>query len=200
SAEVGEHCPFAGMGSGGNREHVYYRTALRLLQPRDPLRRVDNRLRVGHAADGSKSSRSGGSGASGNSFLVSLAGLAQVHMQVDEAGSDDQPSRIEFLMRSAARLARRRDLGYLPVPQQDVHGRVDFGGRINEPPAFDQQAVIFFTIQAQSLKVNVDASVPRSCHLGQCRYVALLRAWAARLRALASPLLASSCPPQRLGQ
>ena len=72
-------------------------------------------------------------------------------MQVDEAGSDDQPARIEFLMRGAAGLARRRDLGHLPIAQQDVHGGVDLRGRIDKPPAFDQQAVIFFSIQVSDL-------------------------------------------------
>ena len=118
------------------------------LDPRDPFRRVDYGLRVGHAADGGKSSSGGGGGAGGDGFLVALAGFAQVNMQVDEAGSDDQSARIEFLVCRAANLAGRRDLGDLPIAQQDVHGRIDLGGGVDEAATLDQQAVIFSTIQA----------------------------------------------------
>ena len=131
------------MGSGGDGKDIYHRAALRLLQPRDPLRRVDNGLRVGHAANRSESSGSSGGGAGGDSFLITLTRLAQVDMQIDKAGSDDQSPRIDFFMRCAAGFARRGDLGHLPVAQQDVHERVDLRGRIDEPPAFDQQAIIF---------------------------------------------------------
>ncbi len=147
SAEVGEHRAFAGVGGGRDGKDVDHRAALRPLQPRDPLRRVDDGLRVGHAADRSESSGSGRGGAGGDGFLVALPGLAQVNVQVDEARSDDQATRIEFLVRSAANLARRRDLGHLAVAQQDVHGRIDLRGGVDETAAFDQQAVIFFSIQ-----------------------------------------------------
>ena len=66
-------------------------------------------------------------------------------VQVDEAGSHDQPARVEFFVCSASNLAGRRDFRDLAVAQQDVHGRVDLGGGIDEASAFDQQAVIFFS-------------------------------------------------------
>ena len=132
TAKVRQHRPFAGMSGGGDRKDVDHGAALRPLQPGDPFRRIDNGLRVGHAADGSESSGSSGGGAGGDGFLVTLPGLAQVNMQIDEAGSDDQPARVEFLVRGAANLARRRDLGHLPIAQQDVHGRIDLGGGIDK--------------------------------------------------------------------
>ncbi len=68
-----------------------------------------------------------------------------MHMQIDESRRYDQPARIEFLIRGAARFTRRRDLRNLPIAQQDVHGSADPRGRIDEVATFDQQAVIFFT-------------------------------------------------------
>ena len=41
-------------------------------------------------------------------LLVRLAGLAQVHVQIDEAGSDDEAARVEGLVGLAAQLARAR--------------------------------------------------------------------------------------------
>ena len=72
-------------------------------------------------------------------------------------GRDDQPARIEFLVRGAARLARRSDLGHLPVAQQDVHGRIDLRGRIDKPSALDQQAVIF-SLDSNALPLNLLAT------------------------------------------
>ena len=44
---------------------------------------------VGHGADGSEASGGCRRGSGGDGFFVLLPGLAQMHMQVDEAGSDD---------------------------------------------------------------------------------------------------------------
>src|SRR6185369_15292302 len=85
-AKIGEHRPFARMSRCGDREDIYNRTALRLLQPGDPLRRVNHGLSVGHATNGSESSGSSCGSAGRDSLLITLPGLAQVDMQVDEAG------------------------------------------------------------------------------------------------------------------
>ncbi len=88
-AEVGKYRTFAGMSRGCDRKDVHHRAALRLLQPGDPLRRVNDGLRVGHTAHGSKSSRGCRGRAGGDGFLVALSGFAQMNMQIDEAGSHD---------------------------------------------------------------------------------------------------------------
>ena len=132
------------------------RAALWLLQPGDPLGRVHNRLRVRHATNGSESSGSSGSRAGRDGLLVTLPGLAQMDMQVNEARSDDQTTRIEFLVRRTARFARRRDLSHLPIAQQNIHRGVQLRAGINKPPALDQQTVIFSSRQICNL-----TSLPR---------------------------------------
>ena len=148
SPKVREHRALAGMGRSSDREDIHDRAALRLLQPRDPVRRVDHGLRVRHAADRGESSGSSCRSAGGDRFFVALAGFSQVNMQINESGSNDQSTGVEFFMRGTARLARRRNFSHLAVAQQDVHERVDLRSRIDHSPALDQEAVIFsFWIQ-----------------------------------------------------
>ena len=87
-AKVGQHRSLAGVSGGSDGKHVYHGAPVRLLQPGDPLRRVNDGLRVGHAAHGSKSSRGCRGRSGGDGFLVTLPGFAQVNMQVDEAGGE----------------------------------------------------------------------------------------------------------------
>jgi hypothetical protein len=58
-----------------------------------------------------------------------------------------------------------RHFGNLPIAQQEIHKRVDPGGRIDQAPALDQQAVIFFTIQNAFLS-KCRRERPRSCSVG----------------------------------
>src|SRR6266849_7134120 len=151
SAEISEHSAFAGMSRGADRENIDHRAALWLLEPGYPVRRVDDGLGIGHATYGSETSGRGGSGPGGDGLLVALAGLAQMDMQVDESGRDDQATSVEFVVRCTACLAWRRDLRNLSITQQDVHGRVDLRGGVDETAALDQQAVIFFSSQFTTL-------------------------------------------------
>ena len=50
---------------------------------------------VGHRADGGESAGSGGGGAGGDGFLVALAGLAQVNVNIDQTRSDDEAFRVD---------------------------------------------------------------------------------------------------------
>ena len=71
-----------------------------------------------------------------------LAGLAQVHVQIDEAGRDDESAGIEFLGfgTPALNLVGRGNFGDAAIFQQHVHGRVDARRRVDEVAALDEQA------------------------------------------------------------
>ncbi len=140
--EVGERGSLARSRGGGNGKDVDDGTAFRLAKPFDPLHRIDDWNSVGHGADRCKATgrRSGSAGCDG--LLVPLPGLAQVHVQIDEARRDDEPAGIEFLglvVDAALDLVGSRDFGNAAILQQNVHGRVDTSRRIDEVPTLDQQ-------------------------------------------------------------
>ncbi len=65
-----------------------------------------------------------------------------VRVNVDEAGSDEQPSRVNRLRR-IRRIDLRRDRGNLPGRNRDVSNGVDVVARIDQMPALQQQVVLF---------------------------------------------------------
>ena len=70
---------------------------------------VVHRRGVGHGADGGESARGRRARSALDGLGMLEAGLAQVHVHVDEAGRDDQPGRVEHLgARGVEILARRR--------------------------------------------------------------------------------------------
>ncbi len=86
----------AGAGRGGDGKDIDHGAALGLPQPLHPFDRIDDRGGVGHGADGSESARGRGRRAGSNRLFVRLAGLAQVNVQIDETGRDDQSAGIEL--------------------------------------------------------------------------------------------------------
>ena len=93
-AELGD--PLAGQpdGDGADREHVG--VARLAPQPPDLLDHaggVGDRLGVGHRVHGGEAAQRGGVGAGLDGLGVLAAGLAQVGVQVDQAGQGDQPGR-----------------------------------------------------------------------------------------------------------
>src|SRR5579864_1759279 len=138
-AKVGQHRAFAGLGSGGDWEHVGHSSTLRLAYPRDPLGRVEHRRGVGHAAHGSEAASCGCRRSGCYRFLVALPGLAQMSMQVNESGRDDQTLRLNFFVSSAANFVRRCNLRDLPVAQKKVHDRVHTCEGIDDASSANQQ-------------------------------------------------------------
>ena len=63
-------------------------------------------------------------------------------MQVDEAGSDDEPAGVELLISAAANFAGWHDFSHAAVAQQDVHRCIDLRRRINQVAAFDEEALV----------------------------------------------------------
>src|SRR5205823_13688215 len=107
--------------------------------PRDPFGRIKHRGCVRHAANGSKASSCGGGSSRGNCFFVTLAGLAQVYVQVNESGCDDQASGIEGFIRAATNLVDGSNLSNLTVAQEHIHERVNFGNRIDDAAAANEK-------------------------------------------------------------
>src|SRR5215470_8408204 len=140
-AIVSEHGAFAGLGSRGDWEHIDRRSAFRLLQPGHPLRRIDHRLGVGHAADRTESAGGGGRRAGSNGFFVRLPRLTQVDMQIYKPRGYDQSAGVKLFLSRSLYLARRSNFSNLAIAQQKIHGRVDAGGGVNQVSALDQQAV-----------------------------------------------------------
>ena len=109
-----------------------------MTNPGDPLGAIDYGRGVGHGADRGEASSSGGGGAGGDGLFVALTGLAQVYVEVDEAGSNDEAAGVKFLLGAAADLVGRGDFGDAAVVQQDIHGGVDLRGGVDEVAAFDK--------------------------------------------------------------
>ena len=141
-AEIGERSAPAAARGGCDRKDVDHRPALGIPQPRHPLRRIDHGRGVGHGANRSESSGGSRGRSAGDGLFVTLARLAQVHVQVDEAGRDDQSARVELLVGAAANLIGQRNFRDAPIAQQDVHRRIDLRRRIDQVAAFDQQALV----------------------------------------------------------
>ena len=68
---------------------------------------------------------------------VLAARLAQVHVQVDQAGADDQPVAVHDL--GPGRVQARPDPGDPAVVDQHVGGPVMAGRRVDQPPPLEQQ-------------------------------------------------------------
>ena len=143
AAKIGQHGTFAVVGGGCDWENINQGAALGLADPVYPFRGVNHGRGIRHAAYRREPASSGGGGAGRDRFLVTLAGLAQVNMQVNEAGSDDQTARVEFSFGVTPDFVRRCNLGHLAIAQQEVHGAIDPGGRINDVTASDQEGRCF---------------------------------------------------------
>src|SRR6266550_1403666 len=121
STKVGKHSAFAGTGRGRHRKNVDHRAALPLLHPFDPFRRIQNWVRVWHAADRSESASRGSCSPGGDTLFVNLAGLAQVNMQINKAGSNDQAASIKFVVSAATNFIGQSDFSDASISQQNIH-------------------------------------------------------------------------------
>ena len=63
-----------------------------------------------------------------------------MHVQIDESGRDDQAARVERFVRAAGYLADLRDLA---TADQDVGRGIEILGRIDDPPATNQERTSF---------------------------------------------------------
>src|SRR5208283_1638268 len=115
------------------------RAAFWSLHPARDLRRVVYRHGVGHGADGGKPAGRRRGSTCGDSLLVGLSGLAQMHMQINEAGSHDAPLGVEAPLGLTAKVGRRSHGRDAPVTQENIHLLIDTARRIDDTSAYDEQ-------------------------------------------------------------
>ena len=85
-------------GDGAGRENIHGPHGSRtFLHPCDDAGMVCNGLRVGHGHDAGEPARCRRARAGFDGFLGALSGFAKVHVDIDQTGTDHQPTGIDFL-------------------------------------------------------------------------------------------------------
>ena len=88
--------PFAALGDRADGIDIGKPDALRFAADEIDLPLVvERRLGVGHAADGGEPPRHRGRGAGGDRLFFLIAGLAEVNVNVDQAGRDETAGRVD---------------------------------------------------------------------------------------------------------
>ena len=137
-AEIRERFALASLGHRGNGKQAREAHAPRLGRHRlGRLRAVVDRLGVGHRADGCEASGHGRGESRFEGFRRFTSRLTEMTMQVNEAGRDDLPARIEHFVR--ARFDSRRNLLDDSAFGQHVHHALQLVGGGNHSPASDEQ-------------------------------------------------------------
>ena len=131
--EVVECFAFGTAGGCGDGEDADARAAFGGEHPAGDFGRVVDGNGVGHGRDGGESACGCCGGAGGDGFFVALAGLAEMDVNVDEAGCDDEAGGVEdFSTVGELEFAGAGDFGDAAVFEQDVFGSVDAGAGIDE--------------------------------------------------------------------
>ena len=134
-AHLGELPPFQPLGHGTNRIDLdplgLARAALHELDQRHV---VDHGLGVGHAGDAGHPARCRREAACGNSLLVLVAGLAEVHVHVDEAGCHAVAAAIDRgdPLRHAVGEEFRPEVGDRAVLREQRTGAVEPAFRVQQ--------------------------------------------------------------------
>ena len=98
------------------------------------------RRRVGHANDGRETAARGGGGAGGDGFLCRLARLAQMNVQVNQAGTNHEAAHVHFLGVARRLVCRvRADRGDFTFGNQNVRLCVEAVGRVHDAPTGKKQ-------------------------------------------------------------
>jgi len=96
---------------------------------------IDRRICIGHAHNGRKAPGHSRRGAGSDGFFFFIAGLPEMHMQVNQAGrynlSGGINDHVGFLGKTA-------DLGHFPVNRKQIGDLIDPMGRIDEPSVPNQ--------------------------------------------------------------
>ena len=137
-AHLGEFRPFRLFRDRANRKHVREIRALCLLDYKARHGRVViDWMRVGHRANCREAAGDRGRRAAGNRFFVFLPRLAQVHVQVDETGRDDQTGRIDHLGILGNGIAVTLQTNDAPVFDEQTPARVRSLRRVDDVTVFD---------------------------------------------------------------
>ena len=100
---------------------------------------VDRRLGAGHRADGGEAAAGGGGGAAGDRLLVFGAGLAQVRLEIDEAGRDDEAGGVDPIGLDHHVALVRADARDPPVDDHDVGDTVLAERGIDDAAVVDRE-------------------------------------------------------------
>ena len=134
--EVGEFRAPAAEGGGGHGEEAYGRIAGRVEHPGQGGGTVVDRQGVWHGHDGGEATGGGGAGSGGDGLLVGLAGFAEVDVDVDEAGRDNEAGSVDDLdfanLGKGSRLVDGKDEA---IADEDVSRLVHAGGRVDDVAA-----------------------------------------------------------------
>ena len=98
---------------------------------------------VGHRADGGEAARDGRGRARRDGLLVLLPRLAQVCVQVYEAGRDDEASGVEDLRALGRVPTAAKQFGHAPIFDQDVASTVHTLRRVYDVAVGDKQSHLF---------------------------------------------------------
>ena len=119
--ELGELGAVEALGHGAHRHHLGQAAGTAEVEhPLGGFGRVGDGARVGHREDGGVAARCRGRGPGGDGLGVLAAGLAQVHVEVDEARQGDETVGVEHL--DVAARAHRADLADDAVLDEQVGG------------------------------------------------------------------------------
>src|SRR6201996_7533572 len=116
-------------------------SALRRLHPLRDLGGVIDRKSVGHGGYAGEATGCCCRGAARDGLLVTLPGFAQVDVNINESGSNDEPGCIDDLHVLPIDFEIRFDYGDAAVLDEQIARRIDFGNRIDEMAALDQNPV-----------------------------------------------------------
>ena len=131
-AELGELGALEALGHGADRHDLGQAAgAAEVEHALGGLGRVGDGARVGHGEDRGVAARRSGGRAGGDGLGVLAAGLAQVHVEVDEAGQGDEAVGVEHL--EVAARTHRADLADDAVLDEQVGclGAEQAGARIS---------------------------------------------------------------------
>src|ERR1700722_5563164 len=155
---------FTHAAAGGRRDGKDAGTGIAFdaLHPARGFNRIVDRNGVGHGADGGESTRRGCRGSGCNRLLISLPGLPQVNVDIDQAWRNHQTFgfydlRI-CLLAGGGQLAGRLDGGPPAILEQQVAIRVHSSGGVNQAAAANQD-------RAQARPLFLTAGLARSAAL-----------------------------------
>ena len=122
-------------------EDVHARLGLRFFQnPRHHARAVDARRSIRHAHDAREATRRRSLRPAGDSLFRRLARLAQVNVEVDEAGTNDEAARVDHFQVVAVLPRQTIEVNFfdLPIGQVNVADAINAIGRIDDVAVGDE--------------------------------------------------------------
>ena len=135
--QLGQLVAFAALADGPDRQHPHRGIGGGTQDVLDGRARIDRWLGVRHAADRGEAAAGRRLRAGGDRLLVLEAGVAQVAVEVDETGADDEAGGVDRLRPVGSQV--RPDGGDAPVGDEEVAHEVDVPSRVEDASVTDEQ-------------------------------------------------------------